>query len=53
MAELAVMPLLAITDRSAAAKEIVAAASNVPAAASFEHYRHVLRTRRRPHRRAR
>jgi Raf kinase inhibitor-like YbhB/YbcL family protein len=39
------MPLLVITDRSAAAKEGVAAESNVPAAVSFEHYRHVLRTR--------
>jgi Raf kinase inhibitor-like YbhB/YbcL family protein len=45
---LAVMPLLVITDRSAAAKEIVAAENNAPAAVSFEHYRHVLRTRGTP-----
>src|SRR5688572_24241241 len=48
VAELAVMPLLVMTDRSAAAKEIVAAENNVQAAVSFEHYRHVLRTRGTP-----
>jgi hypothetical protein len=48
VAELAVMPLLVITDRSAAAKEIDAAESNVPGAILFEHYRHVMRTRGTP-----